>query len=61
MQTDVTLSAADLGDGYQAMITYPDGVSISSAERFATIAEALAAAARKLCDQTRRLEALCSQ
>jgi hypothetical protein len=54
----VTLSATPKGNGYQATVTFPDGVSISSAETYPSIAEAIAAAALKLLDMPDRLEAL---
>jgi hypothetical protein len=40
------------------MVSFPNGVSISSAETYPTIAEAMTAAALKLLDMTDRLEAL---
>lgn len=54
----VHLSATPKGNGYQATVTFPDGVSISSAETYPTIAEAIAAAALKLIDMEDRLKAL---
>ena len=54
----IQLSATPKGNGYQATVTFPDGVSISSQESYPTIAEALAAAARKLLDMPERLAAL---
>jgi hypothetical protein len=45
-------------NGYQATVTFPDGVSISSAETYPTIAEAMTAAALKLLDMPQRLEGL---
>jgi hypothetical protein len=54
----VTLSATPKGNGYQATVTFPDGVSMSSAETYPTIAEALATAALKMLDMPDRLEAL---
>ena len=56
--TEIRLSATPKGNGYQATVSLPDGVSISSAETYPTIAEAIAAAARKLIDMTDRLQAL---
>jgi hypothetical protein len=56
--TEITLSATRKGNGYQATVAFPDRVSISSAETYPTIAEAMAAAALKLLDMTDRLEAL---
>ena len=54
----ITLSATPKGNGYQATVTYPTGVSMSSAETYPTIAEALTAAALKMLDMPERLEAL---
>jgi hypothetical protein len=56
--TEIRLSATPQGNGYQATVSFPDGVSISSAETYPTIAEAIAAAALKLIGMTDRLEAL---
>jgi len=56
--TTITLSATPKGNGYQATITFADGVSMSSAETYPSIAEAVTAAARKLLDMPERLEAL---
>lgn len=55
--TEVTLSATPRGNGYQATVTL-DGVSISSAETYPSIAEAITAAAIKLLDMPERLEGL---
>jgi hypothetical protein len=55
----ITLSATPKGNGFQATVTFPgDSVSISSAETYLTIAEALTAAALKLLDMPERLEAM---
>lgn len=54
----ITLSATPKGNGYQATVTFPDGVTISSAETYRSIAEAMTAAAMKLLDMPARLEAL---
>lgn len=54
----VTLSATPKGNGYQATITFSGGVSMSSAETYPTISEAMTAAARKLLDMPERLTAL---
>jgi hypothetical protein len=54
----IELSATPKGNGYQATVTFPNGVSISSAKTYPTIAGAIAAAARKLLDIPDRLEAL---
>ncbi len=56
--TRIELSATPKGNGYQATITFPDGVSVSSAETYPTIAEAITAAANKLLGMRDRLEAL---
>lgn len=56
--TKITLSATPKGNGYQATLTYPCGASISSAETYTTIAEAMAGAALKLLDMPERLERL---
>jgi hypothetical protein len=37
----VALSATPKGNGYQATVTFPDGVAMSSAETYPTIAEAV--------------------
>ncbi|MCQ9156882.1 hypothetical protein [Acidomonas methanolica] len=55
----ITLSTTPKGNGFQATVIFPgDGVSISSAETYPTIAEALTAAALKLLDMPERLEAM---
>ena len=46
--TSVTLSASPKSNGFQATITYSNGVAISSAEAFPTEPEAISAAALKL-------------
>ncbi|MGY3441317.1 hypothetical protein [Bradyrhizobium sp. USDA 4473] len=56
--TEIKLSATPKGNGYQATVSFPDGVTMSSAETYPTIAEAIAAAATKLLGMTDRLEAL---
>ena len=53
--TAITLSTIPMGNYYQATITFPDGVSVSSAEAYPSIGEAVAAAAMKLLDMPRRL------
>ncbi len=53
--TTVTLSASPKGNGYQATIAFSDGVSISSAEAFPSIGEAVAAAATKLLEMPDRI------
>jgi hypothetical protein len=57
----IQLSATPKGNGYQATVTFPDGVSISSAETYPTIGEAIAAAALKLVDMPDRLARLDQQ
>jgi len=54
----IQLSATPKGNGYQATVTFPDGVSISAAETYPTIGEAIAAAAMKLLDMPDRLARL---
>jgi hypothetical protein len=54
----ITLSATPKGNGYQATVTFSDGVSIRSVETYPTIAEAMTAAAWKLLDMRERMEAL---
>ncbi len=54
----IQLSAMPKGNGYQATVTFPDGVSINSAETYPTIGEAIAAAAMKLLDMPDRLARL---
>lgn len=54
----ITLSATPTGNGYQATVTFPDGVSISSEETYPTIAEAITAAAIKLMNMPERLATL---
>jgi len=56
--SDVTLSATPKGNGFQATVTWPDGVSVSSATAYPSRAEAIAAAALRVLDETRRLKAL---
>lgn len=53
---EVRLSATPKGNGFQATITYPDGVSVSSAEAFPSAAEAILTAATKLLAMPERLE-----
>lgn len=54
--SSVTLSASPMGNGFQATITYSNGVGISLAQSFPTKAEAIAAAALKLLEMPDRLE-----
>ena len=54
----VELSATPKGNGYQATVTFPDGVSMSSEETYPTVGEAIAAAAMKLLDMPDRLARL---
>ena len=54
--SSVNLSATPKGNGYQATITYPDGVSVSSAEAYPTRSEAISAAALKLLETSDRLQ-----
>lgn len=54
----IQLSATPRGNGYQATVTFPDGVSVSSEETYPTITEAITAAAMKLLDMPERLATL---
>jgi hypothetical protein len=54
----IVLSATPKGNHYQATVTFPGGVSMSSAETYPTIGEAMAAAAKKLLGMPDRLAAL---
>lgn len=56
--TEVRLSAAPRGNGFQSTVSFPNGVSMSSAETYPTVSEALAAAALKLLDMPDRLARL---
>ncbi|QDX26987.1 hypothetical protein FPZ54_13895 [Sphingomonas suaedae] len=58
--SEVKLSATLKGNGYQATVTFPSGVSMSSAESYPTIPEAITAAALKLLDMPERIETLAS-
>ncbi|WP_454635008.1 hypothetical protein [Bradyrhizobium cenepequi] len=49
----IQLSATPKGNGYQATLTFSDGVSISSEEAYPTIAEVITAAAINLLDMRR--------
>lgn len=53
--TQITLSATPRGNGFQATVTYANGVSVSSAEAFPTRSEAISAAALKLLGMPERL------
>lgn len=53
---DVRLTATPKGNGFQATITFSNGVSISSAEAFPSKAEAILAAAEKLLQMPDRLQ-----
>jgi hypothetical protein len=54
----VTLSVTPKGNGFQATVSYDGWVSISSAETYPTMAEAISAAAIKMLDMPERLEAM---
>lgn len=56
--SEVRLSATPKGNGYQATVTFPDGVSMSSAESYPSIAEAVTAAAMKLLAMPERIAAI---
>lgn len=53
---EVRLIATPKGNGFQATVTYPDGVSVSSAEAFPTPQEAILKAATKMLSMPERLE-----
>jgi hypothetical protein len=55
---EIKLSATPKGNGYQATITFSDGVAISSAEAYPSISEAISKAALKLLDMPERLARL---
>ena len=52
----VTLSATPNGNGFQATVAFPHGVSMSPAETFPTRSEAITAAALKLLDMPERID-----
>ena len=52
---EIRLTATPKGNGFQATITFPSGVSVSSAEAFPSEAEAVLAAAQKLLQMPERL------
>lgn len=54
--SSVTLSATPQGNGFQATVTYSNGVAMSSSETFPTQAEAITAVALKLLAMPKRLE-----
>ncbi len=54
--SSVTLSATPKGNGFQATVTFSNGVGISSSESYPTQGEAITAAALKLLDMPKRLE-----
>jgi hypothetical protein len=56
--SEVRLGARRQGNGFRATVAYSNGVSISSAESFPSIAEAISAAALKLMAMPERLDAL---
>ena len=53
---EARLIATPKGNGFQATITYPDGVSVSSAQAFPTPEEAILKAAAKLLSMPARLK-----
>lgn len=56
--SSVTFSAAPKCNGFQATVTFANGVAISSAKAFPTKSEAIAAAALKLLEMPERLAAI---
>ncbi|WP_454762265.1 hypothetical protein [Caulobacter segnis] len=55
--SEVRLSATPKGNGYQTTVTFSSGVSLSSAETYSTVPEAITAAALKLLEMPDRIEA----
>lgn len=56
--SQVTLSATPKGNGFQATVSFDGAVTMSSAETYASISEAITAAAVKLLDMPERVVAL---
>lgn len=61
MPREITLSATPRGNGFQATIAFSDGVSMSSAETYPSIPEAITAAALKLLDMPQRIDAMAGE
>lgn len=55
---DIRLTATPKGNGFQATITFSNGVAISSAEAFPSEAEAMLAGAQKLLEMPERVQRL---
>nr|WP_310023147.1 hypothetical protein [Croceicoccus sp. BE223] len=55
------LTATPKGNGFQATITFSNGVAISSAEAFPSEAEAMLAAAQKLLEMPERIQRLVNE
>jgi len=58
---DIRLTATPKGNGFQATITFSNGVAISSAEAFPSETEALLAAAEKLLQMPERVQRLADE
>ena len=58
MTIAVNLSATPKGNGFQATITFPNGVEMNSAETYPSAPEAIRAAALKLLERPERVDAL---
>lgn len=58
---DIRLTATPKGNGFQATITFSNGVAISSAEAFPSEAEAMLAAAQKLLEMPERIQRLVNE
>ena len=56
--SQVTLSATPKGNGFQATVSFDGFVSMSSAETYLSISEAITAAAIKLLNMPERVAAL---
>ena len=54
----ISLSTTLMATGYQATVTFPDGVSVSSVEIYSSQSEAVTAAAAKLLEMPGRISAL---
>ncbi|MDR7103973.1 hypothetical protein [Croceicoccus sp. BE223] len=55
------MTATPKGNGFQATITFSNGVAISSAEAFPSEAEAMLAAAQKLLEMPERIQRLVNE
>ena len=58
MTCEIKLSATPKDNGFQATITFPDGLAMSSAETYPSRSEAITMAAVKLLDMPERIARL---